>query len=120
MTTSEPFDFAKYKTPQFDEEPIPRLPSPRTAESNDGEKSAGNLSDLLGQVSKNSKGEIDSLIGELQRLRRKLQTDGDRIQREIEEYHALSQQVMQLTGIISDSMRNLPTDNTSVGSGRTH
>jgi hypothetical protein len=119
MTTSEPFDFAKYKTPQLDEEPI--IPSPRIAESNDGEKSAGNLSDLLGQVSKNSKGEIDSLIGELQRLRRKLQTDGDRIQREIEEYHALSQQVMQLTGIISDSVRNLPTaDNTSVDSGRIH
>ena len=92
----------------------------RTAESNDGEKSAGNLSDLLGQVSKNSKGEIDSLIGELQRLRRKLQSDGDRIQREIEEYHALSHQVMQLTGIISDSVRNLPTANTSVNSGRTH
>ena len=112
MTTSEPFDFAKYKTPQ--------LPSPRVAESNDGEKSAGNLSDLLGQVSKNPTGELDSLIGELQRLRRKLQTDGDRIQREIEEYHALSQQVMQLTGIISGSVRNLPTDNTSVDSGRTH
>jgi hypothetical protein len=118
MTTSEPFDFAEYKKPQLDEKPIPRLP--RTAESNDGEKSIGNLSDLLGQVSKNSKGEMDSLIGELQRLRRKLQTDGDRIQREIEGYHALSQQVMQLTGIISDSVRNLPTDNTSVDSGRTH
>ena len=120
MTTSEPFDFAKHKTPQLDGEPVLRLPSPRIAESNDGEKSAGTLSDLLGQVSKNSKGEIDSLIGELQQLRRKLQTDGDRIQREIEEYHALSQQVMQLTGIISDSVRNLPTDNTLVGSGRTH
>jgi len=119
MTTSEPFGFAKHKTPQLDGEPIP-LPSPRIAESNDGEKSAGNLGDLLGQVSKSSKGEIDSLIGELQRLRRKLQTDGDHIQREIEEYHALSHQVMQLTGIISDSVRNLPTDNTSVDSGRTH
>jgi hypothetical protein len=54
VTTSEPFDFAKYKTPQLDEESIPRLPSPRKAESNDGEKSTGNLSDLLGQVSKNS------------------------------------------------------------------
>jgi hypothetical protein len=101
-------------------ESIPRLPSPRIAESNDGEKSAGNLSDLLGQVSKNSKGEIDSLIGELQQLRRKLQTDGDRIRREIEEYHALSQQVMQLTSIISDSVAQLPTAHTSVDSGRTH
>ena len=120
MTTFEPFDFAKHKMAELDGEPTPRLPSPRIAESNDGEKSAGNLSDLLGQVSKNSKGELDSLIGDLQRLRRKLQTDSERIQREIEEYHALSQQVMQLTGIISDSVRNLPTDNTSVGSGRTH
>ena len=120
MTTSEPFDFAKHKMAQLDGEPTPRLPSPRIAESNDGEKSAGNLSDLLGRVSKNSKVEIDSLINELQQLRRKLQTDGDRIQREIEEYHALSQQVMQLTSIISDSVAQLPTAHTSVDSGRTH
>ena len=118
MTTSEPFDFAEYKKPQLDEKPIPRLP--RTAESNDGEKSIGNLSDLLGQVSKNSKGEMDSLIGELQRLRRKLQTDGDRIQRDIEEYATLSQQVMQLRKIISDSVAKLPNAHTSVDSGRTH
>jgi di/tripeptidase len=120
MTTSEPSDSDKYKTPQLDEESIPRLPSPSTAESNDGEKSVGNLSDLLGRVSKNSKNEIDSLIGELQRLRRKLQTDGDRIRREVEEYHALSQQVMQLTSIISDSVANLPAAHTSAGNGRTH
>jgi cytochrome c556 len=121
MTTSEPFDSDKYKkTLQLDEEPILRLPSPRIAESNDGEKSAGNLNDLLGQVSNNSKSEIDSLINDLQRLRRKLQTDGDRIQREIEEYHALSQQVMQLTSIISDSVAQLPTIHTSVDRGRTH
>ena len=63
---------------------------------------AENLSDLLGRVSKNSTGEIDSLIGEFQRLRGTLQTDSERIQREIEEYAALSQQVMQLTKIISE------------------
>jgi hypothetical protein len=121
MTTSEPFDSDKYKkTLQLDEEPILRLPSPRIAENNDGEKSAGSLSDLLGQVSKNSKDEIDGLIGELQQLRRKLQTDGDRIRREIEDYHALSQQVMQLTSIISDSVAKLPTAQTSVDSRWTH
>ena len=120
MTTSEPFDFAKHKTPQLDGEPVLRLPSPRIAESNDGEKSAGNLSDLLGQVSKNSTGEIDSLIGELRRLRGKLQTDSDRIQRDIEEYATLSQQVMQLTQIISDSVAKLPNAHTSVDSGQTH
>jgi len=36
-------------------------------------------------------------IGEFQRLREKLRTDGERIQREIEEYNELSQMVMQLT-----------------------
>jgi methyl-accepting chemotaxis protein len=66
-----------------------------------------NLSDLLGRVSKNSTGEIDSLIGEFQRLRGNLQTDGERIQREIEEYAALSQQVMQLTKVVSESMEKV-------------
>ena len=67
-----------------------------------------------------STGEIDSLIGELRRLRGKLQTDGDRIQRDIEEYATLSQQVMQLTKIIYDSVAKLPNAHTSVDSGRTH
>jgi hypothetical protein len=53
-------------------------------------------------------GEIDNLISELQTLRRKLQTDGDRIQRDIAEHAELSQQVMQLTKIISDSVKKLP------------
>jgi hypothetical protein len=39
---------------------------------------------------------------------RKLQTDGDRIQRDIAEHAELSQQVMQLTKIISDSVKKLP------------
>jgi hypothetical protein len=53
-------------------------------------------------------GEIDNLISELQTLRRKLQTDGDRIQRDIAKFAELSQQVMQLTTIISDSVKKLP------------
>jgi hypothetical protein len=52
-------------------------------------------------------GEIDSLIGEFERLRGKLQTDGERIQREIEEHTALSQQVMQLTKAISESLEKV-------------
>jgi hypothetical protein len=48
-----------------------------------------------------------SLIGEFERLRGKLQTDGERIQREIEEYRALSQQVMQFTKVISESMEKV-------------
>jgi len=52
---------------------------------------------LLRQVSKPSLDEVDNLVRDLQALRRKLQTDGDRIQRDIAEHGALSQQVLQLT-----------------------
>jgi hypothetical protein len=90
-----PFEFPKYK-------------APHVAESDDGQMSGENLSDLLGRVSKTSTVEVDNLIGEFEELRRRLQTDGDRIEREIEEYNALSQQVMQLTKIISNGVQELP------------
>ena len=77
----------------------------RQTESNDGEMSGEHLGTLLRQVSKTSIGEIDSLIVELKTLHKKLQTDGDRIQRDIAEHAELSQQVMQLTKIISDSVK---------------
>jgi hypothetical protein len=80
----------------------------RQTKSGDGELSGENLGDLLRRVSKTSISEVDNLIGELQTLRRKLQTDGDRIQRDIAQYAELSQQVMQLTAIISDSVNKLP------------
>jgi hypothetical protein len=40
-------------------------------------------------------------------LRGRLKTDGERIQREIEEYRALSQKVMYLTKSISDSVEKV-------------
>ena len=91
--TSKPFDFGRYQRPRN-----------RAAESNDSETQAGNLSDLLNQVSKNSTTEIDSLIGEFQRLRGKLETDSERIRHDIEKYAELSQQVMQMTKVISESV----------------
>ena len=80
----------------------------RQTESSDGEMSGEHLGTLLRQVSKTSIGEIDSLIVELKTLHKKLQTDGDRIQRDIAEHAELSQQVMQLTKIIFDSVKKLP------------
>jgi hypothetical protein len=80
----------------------------RQTESGD-EPSPENFGNLLRRVSKASVGEIDNLISELQTLRRKLQTDGDRIERDIAKYAELNQQVMQLTTIISDSVKKLPT-----------
>ena len=80
----------------------------RRTESGDDEPSAENLGNLLRQVSKPSIAEIDDLISELQTLRRKLQTDADRIGRDITKYAELNQQVMRLTTIISDSVKKLP------------
>jgi hypothetical protein len=80
----------------------------RRTETGHGEPSAESLGDRLRQVSRLSIGEIDHLISELQTLRRKLQTDGERIERDIAKYTELNQQVMQLTTIISDSVKKLP------------
>jgi len=80
----------------------------RQSESNNGEMSGEHLGTLLRQVSKTSIGEIDDLIVELRTLHKKLQPDGDRIQRDIVEHAELSHQVMQLTRIISDSVKKLP------------
>jgi hypothetical protein len=52
--------------------------------------------------------EIESLINQLQKLRTQLENAGNRIQRDIAEYTVLSQQTMQLTSIISDSVKKLP------------
>lgn len=70
----------------------------------EGEVAANNLSTLLRRVSANSTREIDNLIGELKTLREKLQADGTRVERDIVEYAALSQSVIQLTKIIADGV----------------
>jgi DNA repair exonuclease SbcCD ATPase subunit len=78
------------------------------SENRDDETSANNLDTLLVRVSEASTREIENLIDELQKLRNKLQADGSRIRRDIVEYAGLSQQVMQVTTIISDSVKKLP------------
>src|SRR6516162_7547366 len=80
----------------------------RMGDSSINDPTASNLSTLLRRVSGNSTREIDTLIGDLGDLREKLHSDGDRIHREIVEYAALSQQVMQLSRIISESVKRLP------------
>jgi hypothetical protein len=95
-----------HRRPQF-QAPIYKLPSARAVEREDDQMPTENLSELLGQVSKSSTREIDSLVGEFARLRGTLQTDGERIQREIEEYKALSDQVMQMTKTISESVEKV-------------
>jgi methyl-accepting chemotaxis protein len=91
------------RRPQFQAH-IYKLPS---AEREDDQMPTENLSALLGRVSENSTSQIDDLVGDFGRLREKLRIDGDRIRREVEEYNALSQQVMQLTKTISESVEKV-------------
>ncbi len=76
--------------------------------SAESEVSANNLNTLLRRVAGNSAREIDDLIGEVQSLRDRLEADGHRVQRDIMDYADLSQAVMQLTKIISESVKKLP------------
>jgi methyl-accepting chemotaxis protein len=80
----------------------------RQIENSDDEVAANRLDDLLRRASEVSTGEIESLIAEFQGLRKKLQTDLSRIQRDIAKYRELSQGVMQLTTSISDGTKKLP------------
>jgi methyl-accepting chemotaxis protein len=95
-----------HRRPQF-QAPIYKLPNARAAEREDDQMPTENLSELLGRVSENSTSQIDDLVGDFGRLREKLRTDGERIQREVEEYRALSEQVMQLTKTISESVEKV-------------
>ncbi len=111
MTLDEPLAFAEDKSSEPEAGGHIHRPARgalRQTESGDGELSAENIGNLLRRISKTSMGEIDNLIGDLQTLRRKLQTDGDRIQRDIAKHAELNEQAMQLTTIISESVKKLP------------
>jgi methyl-accepting chemotaxis protein len=71
------------------------------------EVAAKGLEDLLRRVAEASTGEIENLIDEFHGVRKKLQADLSRIQRDIAEYRELSQGLMQLTVSISDRMKKL-------------
>ena len=78
------------------------------AVSGDVKTSAEEFAALFRRVSEAPAREIEKLITQLQRLRTQLENGGNRIQRDIAQYTELSQQTMQLTAIISDSVKKLP------------
>ena len=84
-----------------------RLPSARAAENGDDQMPTENLSELLGRVSENSTTKINDLVGDFGQLREKLRVDGERIQRDVEDYRALSEQVMQLTKTVAESVEKV-------------
>jgi hypothetical protein len=74
----------------------------------DDQMSARDLAAMLRETSRVSIEEIDRLIVELQTLRRKLQTEGDRIERDIVQHAALSEQATKLTKIVFEGVKQLP------------
>jgi hypothetical protein len=84
-------------------------PARKAVENEDGQISPGNLTASLRELSRNSIDEVDRLISELQTVRRTLKTTGERIERDIAEYATLSSQASQITKIVIDGVRQLPT-----------
>ena len=64
-------------------------------------------SSLMEGVTLESTLEIDRLIGDLNKLRRRLEDEGDRVQRDLADHSAFSQSVIQLTKIVSDGMSHV-------------
>jgi len=69
-----------------------------------GDAAADNIAALIQQVSGQSVGEIDRVIGELAQVRDMLRTEGKRVRREIAGYASLSQAAMTSMKIIADSL----------------
>ena len=67
-------------------------------------------SSLMDRVTLESTLEIDRLIDDLQKLRSKLEVEGNRVRRDIADHSTLSQSVIQLTKIVSDSMAHVRGD----------
>ena len=82
------------------------VPHPASAEH---EMTANNLGTLFRRMTKLSMSEVDSLIDELQRLHKNLEADGDLIERAIARHSEHSQGIIQLTTIIADNVKKLPS-----------
>ena len=82
--------------------------STRDAVHTNGDFEAQSAGPLVRQLSEASRREIEDLVGKLMAYHKKLQTDGDRIQLDIEDYADLSHHVRQLTTIVCDSVGKIP------------
>jgi hypothetical protein len=77
-------------------------------EDSDGDLEAQGDGTLVRRLSEASMREIEDIVGKLMTFLKKLETDGVRIQLDIEEYAKMIQRVMQLTNIVADSVGKVP------------
>jgi hypothetical protein len=80
----------------------------RHTKNSHGDMNAQGAGTLVRRLSEAPRREIEDLVGKLMTLLQKLETDGARIELDIEEYTELNQRVMQLTTIVADSVGKLP------------
>jgi hypothetical protein len=93
-------DFTAFETDMRD---VLQTTTPRLS---DVSRVAG-YSGLVSGISVRSIQEIDHLIKSLQALRQKLDSDGDRLNRQIAQHATFSQSVVELTKIVSDGMASV-------------
>jgi hypothetical protein len=86
---------------------IRNLARPQSSASRRLDASGEQATSIVRRVSLEATRDIDRLMTDLSNMRAKLEAEGDRIQREILGYASLSQSVVELTKIISDSMANI-------------
>jgi len=82
---------------------VAQLRRPQLVEPN-GDAAVSQVNTLIDRVSGASVREIEKLIAELESLRDFLQTEGQRVQREISSYAQLSQSAMSSTKIMVESV----------------
>jgi hypothetical protein len=76
------------------------------SEPNDPETAATQINALVQRVAGSSLEEIDRLIEELRSLRSLLESEGERVQRELASYARLSQATISSTKVISDNLKS--------------
>jgi hypothetical protein len=84
-----------------------RRPSTSTEPIATSQAESENLNSLLERVSGATVAEIDRLIAELQTIRSLLQSEGERVRREITGYAGLSQSAVATMKVINDTLTQL-------------
>lgn len=76
-----------------------------------GQETKIEISRLVSRISVQSKQEVDDLIEGLQEIRRKLDEEGGRLEREIRSYGAFSQSIVELANIVSEGLASIKAPN---------
>jgi len=109
MSNAKPNDLVPVDKPNEFEGNIRELVRRQSSGARRSDDAGDHASSVIGRLALESTREIDRLIDDLKRLRGKLEDEGDRVQRDVADYTSLSQSVVQLTQIISDSMTHVRT-----------